>query len=417
MRKVLSIILTVMLACMSLPACSSGSAASSSGSEPAKAIEDSQVEKVDIAAEAAKMNFTDLSDPNLHRFIEDTVYAELIDKIDTNQYFIENVEAKYVSKEYLDELAYNSQANVYFGFTLAELEEAFEGQKYIFTLGEDGHTTVKVFENYDDTYDQVIRNVAIGTGVILVCVTISAVTAGAGLPAASMIFAVSAKSGAIAALSGGAISGGFSALVTGLQTGDPEATLKAAALSGSEGFMWGAIGGAIAGGAGEARAYSSAVKAFKGVELNGITAQEAAIMQRESKYPLDIIKQFHSMEEYQVYRQAGLKTQMVSGKTALVKKIDLDYVATLKDGTKITNRELMQNGYAPRYLDEAGKELTYQLHHIGQKADGTLAVLTEAEHQGNSAILNIAGKASEIDREVFKPVREAFWKDYVASVL
>lgn len=415
MRRALTVILVLALACMGLPACSDGLQISSSKSETASAAADIQSEEIDISAEAASMNFSDLSDPNLHRFIEDTVYAELIDQIDTEKYFIENVEATYVSKEYLDELAYNSQANVYFGFTLAELEEAFEGQKCIFTLDEGGHTTVKVFEDYDDTYDQVIRNVTIGTGVILVCVTVSAVTAGAGLPAASMIFAVSAKSGAIAALSGGVISGGFSALVTGSETGDPEAALKAAALSGSEGFMWGAIGGAIAGGAGETCAYSNAVKAFKGVELNGITAQEAAIMQRESKYPLDLIKQFKSVDEYHVYRQAGLKAKMVSGKTALVRKIDLDYKSLLPDGkTEATNLERMVNGYAP--LDPTtGK--AYQLHHIGQKTDGTLAVLTEAEHQGNSVILNTIGKESEIDRTAFATIREEFWKSYASYFL
>ena len=36
-----------------------------------------------------------------------------------------------------------------------------------------------------------------GSGVILVCVTVSVVTGGAGAPAVSMIFAASAKSGAI----------------------------------------------------------------------------------------------------------------------------------------------------------------------------------------------------------------------------
>ncbi|MBQ9043037.1 MAG: hypothetical protein IJ111_15330 [Eggerthellaceae bacterium] len=412
MKKTVSIILAFVLACMGLPACSSKAQISSSDSQKVVPVADIQPEKIDIAAESASMNFADLSDPKLQRFIEDTVYAELIDQIDTDKYFIENVEATYVSKEYLDELAYNSQTNIYFGFSLADLEEAFEGQKYIFTLGEDGHTAVKVFEEYDDTYDQVIRNVAIGAGVILVCVTISAVTAGAGVPAASMIFAVSAKSGAVAALSGGAISGGFSALVTGLETGDPEAALKAAALSGSEGFMWGAIGGALFGGAGEARAYSNALKAFKGAELNGITAKEAAIMQRESKYPLDLIKQFKSVDEYNVYRQAGLKTKMVSGRTALVRDIDLKYKSLLPDGkTEVTNLERMARGYAP--IDPAtGK--AYQLHHIGQKADGTLAVLTEAEHQGNSAILNTIGQESEIDRAAFDKIREEFWKSYAA---
>lgn len=55
-----------------------------------------------------------------------------------------------------------------------------------------------------------LKNVAIGTGVILVCVTVSAVTAGAGAPAISLIFAASAKTGTIMALSSAGF-GGFTA--------------------------------------------------------------------------------------------------------------------------------------------------------------------------------------------------------------
>ena len=73
----------------------------------------------------------------------------------------------------------------------------------------------------------------------------------------------------------------------------------------------------------------------------------------------------------------------------------------------------MQRGYAP--LDPAtGK--AYQLHHIGQKADGTLAILTESQHQGNSTILNIVGKESEIDRKAFNETRKAFW-EYLGKVV
>jgi hypothetical protein len=63
--------------------------------------------------------------------------------LDSEDYFVENVSAVYVSKEYLEELAFNSQSNIYFGCTLAELNELFQGSRYVFTLGEDGTTTVR----------------------------------------------------------------------------------------------------------------------------------------------------------------------------------------------------------------------------------------------------------------------------------
>ena len=140
---------------------------------------------------------------------------------------------------------------------------------------------------------------------------------------------------------------------------------------------------------------------------------EAAIIQRESGLPMDVITQFHSMDEYLVYKNAGLKPVMVNGRTALVQNIDLNYVSQLPDGTEVTNLVRMQRGYAP--LDPAtGK--AYQLHHIGQKADGTLAVLTESQHQGNAAILNIFGKESEIARTEFAATRKAFW-EYLGKVV
>ena len=39
--------------------------------------------------------------------------------------------------------------------------------------------------------------------------------------------------------------------MTGVETGDVKSAVKSAALEGSKGFMWGAIGGAVSGGAGE----------------------------------------------------------------------------------------------------------------------------------------------------------------------
>ncbi len=358
----------------------------------------SETEAYEQEAKIEIPDYISLDDPNLESCIRDSIYTELVTQLDSEDYFVENVSALYFSKEYLEEVLYNSQSDVYFGYTLEELDAQFQGKKYVFDLGDDGQTVVHEFEEYDDTYEKVIKNVAIGTGVILVCVTVSAVTVGA--PAVSAIFAVSAKSGAAVALSSGVIGGAAAGIVKSVETGDPEQAFKAAALEGSESFKWGAIGGSVAGGVGE-------TAALHGATFNGLTMNEAALIQKESKYPLDVIKQFKSMDEYNIYKNAGLKTQMVNGKLALVRDIDLNFKSALADGTEVTNLERMARGLAP--LDPAtGKK--YQLHHINQDANGTLAILKEAEHQGNAAILNTAGKESEINRSVFDKTREDFWK-------
>lgn len=260
MKRVISLLLAVL---MLLTGCTqqtiqneetapSESASTEVSSTPSTDDEtdDTQSNAAEIVFEEdAPVEFASLSDPDLLQYVEDNIYTDLVARFDSDDYIIESVNAVYVSEEYLEEVAYNSQANIYFGYTLEELDAQFQGTRYIFSLGENGETVVEEFAAYDDTYDRVIKNVAIGTGVILVCVTVSVVSGGVGAPAAvSMIFASAAKTGTIYALSSGTISAVAAGTITGIQTGDFEEAKKAAALAGSESFKWGAITGVITGG-------------------------------------------------------------------------------------------------------------------------------------------------------------------------
>lgn len=209
--------------------------------------------------------FTDLSDPALLQYMTDEIYADIDASFSSEDFIVEEVQAVYISKEYLDELAYNSQANIFFGYTLDEVESQMDGQKYIFTL-ENGETVVKPFEEYDDTFDKVVRNVAIGTGVILICVTVSVVSGGVGAPAVAMVFAASAKTATVMALSSAAIGGVTTAAVTGYQTGDMEQALKAGALQASKDYAVGAIFGAVTGGITEVITLRKAAKAAESAE-------------------------------------------------------------------------------------------------------------------------------------------------------
>ena len=219
-------------------------------SAPTSETEQTAEQDSPVFPEDVEPNFATLSDPALLQYVEDNIYSNLVARFDSEDYIIECVNAVYVSEEYLEEVAYNSKSNVYFGYTLEELDAQFQGTRYIFSLGENGETVVEEFAEYDDAYDRVIKNVAIGTGVILVCVTVSVVSGGVGAPAAvSMIFASAAKTGTVYALSSGTISAVAAGTITGIQTGDFEEAKKAAALAGSESFKWGAITGVITGGA------------------------------------------------------------------------------------------------------------------------------------------------------------------------
>lgn len=372
-------------------------------------------EVIEYEYKEAIPSYYEMDEEALLDYIEDEIYMSAIENFDSEQYCVEDVSAVYLSKEYLEEMEYNSKSNIYFGYTLAELDQQFQGAKYVFTLGDDGETTVeKVVEIEDDTYNQVIKNVAIGGGVILVCVTVSVLTGGTATAAVSVVFATAAKSAAIMATSSavlGAVSGG---IVKGIETQNFDEALKAAAVSGSEGFKWGAITGAIAGGV---KGTSEMLKLSKALTNERITLNQAAYIQRHSKFPIEVINQFKSMEEYEVYRKAGLTARVVNGKIALVRDIDLNFVSKLPDGRLVTNLERMKLGYAP--IDSVtGK--AYQLHHIDQEVNGTLAILNELEHQGNASILNEAGKIGvhnevNLSADAWSTQKKSFWMSYAQS--
>lgn len=357
--------------------------------------------------QGALPSFRGLNDPELLDYLEDSIYGELVADLNSDEYFVENVSAVYISKEYLEEMAYNSKTNIFFGYSLEELDAQFQGTRYVFTLGDNGETVVEPFSPYDDTYDRVIRNVAIGTGVILVCVTVSVVTAGAGAPAISLIFAASAKTGAAMALSGAALGGASSAIITGLQTHDVEQTLKAAALGGSEGFKWGAVSGAIGGGAHEAIA-------LKGATLNGLSMTDAATIQKETKLPLSFIKNFHSKEEFEIYKAANLSVEKIGGSFAYSRIVDMNSVITDSYGKTMTNAERILAGNSPV---DPSTGIPYELHHIGQEPTSPLAILTKAEHMqgGHNKVLHFRIESDvEHGYEWTKQVSE-FWNAYLES--
>ena len=342
--------------------------------------------------------------------IKDVIYQDLIDELDED-YFIENVEVSYYSQEYIDQLEYNSKENVFFGYTLSEVEDAFQGTPYVFTYdSDDNSTTVVEFEEYDDTYDRIIKNVAIGSGVIIVCVTVSAATSGAA-PAMSLVFSVGAEKAAIGSL----IGSGFGSLGTivnqllsedGISEDNIKDVIKNTGLSASEGFKFGTIWGGIFGIVGEASAQHQVAKEFDVSNLNGLSKSEAIAIQRKTGWSPEVIKQLHSGKEIKIYEEANLVCEEINGSDALIREIDLDYV---DDVVGKSNLELMKEGKAP--IDPTtGKK--YQLHHIGQKNDASLAILTEEEHQANTKILHYSTNKSEINKTAFNTQREKFWKSY-----
>ena len=217
-----------------------------------------------VYEEASDLQFPTFDDPELLQYIEDSVYAELVEQLNSDDYIVESVQAVCMPKEYYEEVLFNSQENIYFGYKVSDLNEIFQGTKYIFTVDNNGNTVVQEMEVlYDNSYDQMMKNIVIGASVILICVTVSIVTGGLGLPAVSAVFAASAKTATTFALSSAAIGGASAAFVKGIETRNLKATFKSATLGASDGFKWGAITGAVVGGTSETIKLAKAAKAEK----------------------------------------------------------------------------------------------------------------------------------------------------------
>ncbi len=318
-------------------------------------------------------------------YMEDTVYYDLVSDLDSSDYYVENVQAMYVSQEYIEELTYNSQENIYFGYHLSDIKEAFGDTPWFFTVDETGHTVVTeyTYKDFEFNFIGMLRDIAIGTGVILICATVALVTAET-LPAVSMIMMVSAKTATAFALTSGALGATSSGLVTYIQTGDINQSLQAAMDGGGKGYKIGAITGAVMG-AGKEIAFLN-----KATSTKYLTWNQAARIQRESKYPAELIAQIHTMEEYEVLTKANLEPYLVGNKTALLPK-DIDW-NTEYEG--MTNLQRIANGKAP--IDPT-TGVRYDLHHLGQEADGTLALIPSSLHQQNTKILHQFKEISEVD--------------------
>lgn len=135
------------------------------------------------------------------QYLADQVFAATENLLVSDDYEIHDVAASNGSQEYLDELAFNSQENFYFGYTLSEIEAHFQGTSYIFYFGSDGQSEVRTQEAYDDSCEIVTRNIPTGSGIILICVTVLLLAGPAGASTVATIFAVSATSGAVSTIS------------------------------------------------------------------------------------------------------------------------------------------------------------------------------------------------------------------------
>ncbi|MBR2570513.1 MAG: hypothetical protein IKE30_00040 [Clostridia bacterium] len=168
--------------------------------------------------------------------LETAIEEELTETIGTGDYKVE-VKTYYVSKEYIEDMEFRDRKTNWFGYYLEDVDLAMEGQKWVFTVI-DGKTGVKVFEPYDDSYDVLLRGVAIGAGVVVVCITVSLISGGSAGPVVYAVLALPAAKELPKAAVKGVMTGTTTAVLT---NGDVKEALLEAASESSSTFMWAVV--------------------------------------------------------------------------------------------------------------------------------------------------------------------------------
>ncbi|MBT1164271.1 hypothetical protein [Bifidobacterium felsineum] len=325
---------------------------------------------------SSQPRFSLLNDDALQQYVEDDLYASLEGKFASDDYVVDNIATSYVSKEYLEEIAYNSRSNVFFGYSLDELDKQFHGQRYVFTV-ENNKTVVRSYEQYNDTFNTVMRNVAVGSGIILVFAAVTVATSGSGgaLATVNIIAAASAKTGTAFALSSAVLDGAIAGAVTGYQTGDMGQAVKSAVKAGSEGFAWGAFTGVTLGGAGKAIRVSRAakngipspwqseqyaLKRYRGKgQVSYIGGEEVAYGTKESTRP-DVVRTIRGHMEAIEVKNYDLENTASVG--VLLRELKRQVTQRMKDLPKGSTQRIVLDTRNRQYSSALISDIKKQIH-------------------------------------------------------
>lgn len=155
-----------------------------------------------------------------------------------------------------------------------------------------------------------------------------------------------------------------------------------------------------------------------GLEKNKIAVLEnkldnIEIIKEASNYSENINNFIRNPIELKVYENANLQEGIVNDRAVL--KTD-EINPNLTDSMNRTNIDRMNQGLSP--IDEIGN--SYNLHHIGQKANSPLAELSQSEHNIYDSILHdktikteIHSDSSEVN---WSKERSEHWKERAKEI-
>lgn len=139
---------------------------------------------------------------------------------------------------------------------------------------------------------------------------------------------------------------------------------------------------------------------------DGLTDEQKKEIKENMRWSDTIVDSIRTMDEAQIYMDAGLQEGEVNGKPTLLQpKID-GKACNEPKWPDWSNKDLAEEGYPPR--DETGTP--YELHHIGQNPDSPLAELTFEQHHCNGNFKKLhTFDDSSIDRQLFNKERKEYW--------
>lgn len=193
--------------------------------------------------ENSKTKYTNTRINNVEEVDKSNLSYLVSESLENSKYpvLVEDIAIQTMSQEYYEELEFNSQENIYFGHNESQLLQMFDTAKYSFTVNSNGKTIVGLDSDLfkEDYLTKAMKNVVIGSGVIIVCASVSVVlSGGATTPMAIMIVAGQLTTEAALA---SAISGVVTAGISKFNGESNEEILENTITSASEGFKYAAL--------------------------------------------------------------------------------------------------------------------------------------------------------------------------------
>ena len=293
--------------------------------------------------------------------IKDQVYAELNEQLPTDEYLVQDVKVIYLSEDEVDNLS--PEDKVYFGFSANGLNDVITSDMAVIEQMDSGEVNVKS-EKLLDKEDRttIIKNLAIGTGIILVCVTVACITQDMEIEneLLTAFIALAPKASAIGAGLFTVITGTVSGVVEYVKSKNLKESFRKLIVDGSKGFKWGAVAGVVYAGA----------KSF----LSDFMETHNQKIPEFKESEVDAAKKFKSIKEQVVFCDGVESPKAFAGCSVV------DFVTKKNEAFEVKNYDLEHN--MPSLLRTLKRQISERVKNLPD--DYTQKIVLDVRGRGYS---------------------------------